>query len=551
MKDINSKTTTFIKAYRSFLRDEGTMPIDQIVRLYKQMSPALHKYADSSDIDIQALVYATLRLPKSIPEICDIFMAQIGESFVREGLKIELWDEVAAPARRRKMYFDGKDKLAVFINSVTDLDDMIGLLSAYEIEWNKIHHKLRLFSSEINQDSLEKVREFLEINPDDWNRIIRVWTIDADAILKKIKANEVHFYARLVRGNYVDYKKAAQKWLENIVENTSYKNLKSRPLYFVSSNIHSLVNNMTGWVNDREEALISFLRENKMLQLLKYWEKIQTGKYPGSRENFLWYILKKYESINRGVREEREEFERNLGIDYIEAKHYLDINAQVFSLKDIGKTSLRSKLGIELLDRVDSEALVLNIDYPLGSGAYMVLSAILQNVSNLKGIYILGKASFLHGSLGDIGLPNEVFDTSSENKFIFNNAFSKEYFEEFESGSVLTNQKVVSTKGTLLHSEDAIREYFLNDYAIIEMEDGPYLNAIYETTHFDRYPKGQTATLLKTPIDIGIIHYASDTPYTKAITLGTRNLGYEGVEATYVSSLAILRRILEMELRGD
>src|SRR5690606_33945036 len=126
----------------------------------------------------------------------------------------------------------------------------------------------------------------------------------------------------------------------------------------------------------------------------------------------------------------------------------------------------------------------------------------------------------------------------------------KTYFEDFKAGSILTNQKVVSSKGTFLHPLETIQRYFLNDYTIIEMEDGPYLNAIFEMTHFGRYPQNQTVSLLNTPVDIGIIHYASDTPFTKAVTLGTRNLGYEGVEATYMSSLAILKRIVEVEMES-
>ena len=51
----------------------------------------------------------------------------------------------------------------------------------------------------------------------------------------------------------------------------------------------------------------------------------------------------------------------------------------------------------------------------------------------------------------------------------------------------------------------------------------------------------------KLPIDLGIIHYASDTPYTQARTLGARGLSYFGMDSTYASSLAILRRILRLE----
>ena len=39
------KTAVFIKAYRTFLSAEGKMDIDQIVGLYKDMAPTLHKKA--------------------------------------------------------------------------------------------------------------------------------------------------------------------------------------------------------------------------------------------------------------------------------------------------------------------------------------------------------------------------------------------------------------------------------------------------------------------------------------------------------------------------
>ncbi len=63
----------------------------------------------------------------------------------------------------------------------------------------------------------------------------------------------------------------------------------------------------------------------------------------------------------------------------------------------------------------------------------------------------------------------------------------------------------------------------------------------------DRYPVGEAVNFSKLPLDFGIIHYASDTPYTQARTLGARGLSYYGMDSTYASSLAILRRILKLE----
>ena len=76
------------------------------------------------------------------------------------------------------------------------------------------------------------------------------------------------------------------------------------------------------------------------------------------------------------------------------------------------------------------------------------------------------------------------------------------------------------------------------------MEAGPFFNAVYEIADADRFPVGEAVNFSRLPIDLGIIHYASDTPYTQARTLGARGLSYYGMDSTYASSLAILRRIL-------
>ena len=62
-----------------------------------------------------------------------------------------------------------------------------------------------------------------------------------------------------------------------------------------------------------------------------------------------------------------------------------------------------------------------------------------------------------------------------------------------------------------------------------------------------RYPTGEAVSFAKLPIDFGVIHYASDTPYTQARTLGASGLSYYGMDSTYASSVAILRRILSLE----
>src|SRR5204862_152840 len=71
---------------------------------------------------------------------------------------------------------------------------------------------------------------------------------------------------------------------------------------------------------------------------------------------------------------------------------------------------------------------------------------------------------------------------------------------------------------------------------------------IYEDQYLTRYPVNENIHLACLPYDVGVLHYASDTPYTHGRNLGTGNLSYFGMDATYGCSVAIVRRIFEQEV---
>jgi hypothetical protein len=112
---------------------------------------------------------------------------------------------------------------------------------------------------------------------------------------------------------------------------------------------------------------------------------------------------------------------------------------------------------------------------------------------------------------------------------------------------VLDNQRAVTVKGTFLQNRDYLDLFYRENDTVVEMEAGRYFAAVYEATQADRYPFGEPIHLRRLPFDIGWIHYASDTPYTRARTLGSRSLSFEGVDSTYAAAVAILRRILALE----
>ncbi len=168
-----------------------------------------------------------------------------------------------------------------------------------------------------------------------------------------------------------------------------------------------------------------------------------------------------------------------------------------------------------------SDAVILNIDYPLGMAAYEILSRVTERVGHLMGVYIMGKAATLNGRVGDVMIPNVVHDEHSQNTYLFDNSFSAYDIASYMAfGMVLDNQKAISAPGTFLQNPRYMSVFYHEGYTDIEMEAGPYLSAIYEAFRPKRHPYNEIVNLYGVPFDIGFLHYASDTPMSKGITWG-------------------------------
>jgi hypothetical protein len=203
--------------------------------------------------------------------------------------------------------------------------------------------------------------------------------------------------------------------------------------------------------------------------------------------------------------------------------------------------------GIERL--AQSNALLINIDYPLGLAAYHILTIVARSVGTLLGVYALGKAATLNGKIGDVLIPNVVYDDHTGNTYYFAPAFRASDIEPYlVYGAVLDNQKAVTVRGTFLQNRLFLDELYRSFFTDLEMEAGPYLSAIYEQFNPDRTPQGRSVSFFDPPYDFGFLHYASDTPASKGRNLGSQNLSYFGMDPTYATALACARRILSREI---
>ena len=557
-KSATDEIDLYLRIIYSLLRSSTEVQIKTLEEVHANMNSSLHPDAHKPTPDTSAFIYSILRLPACIVDVHSIILGQSAPVFARHGYPdVESWQQVTAKARRRSTYFDGKNTLAAFIASRSDIEDIVPVLTAFQIEWNKINNLIHDWQpdawNELNDPSSPAFKELgvkMKIEHEDLLRLHTLWGSEFSNIVKRISKQRCAFRIRLLSGSLSEYWRATRMWWDNIEK--IRPEILDRPVYFVSSNTHSILNLLTGYALKKKSEIIAFLEQGNS-DLLKEWQDLLNGRENASIENFLYYALKKYQQTEMGGKSlcELTRVETEHGITCIPSLHAFDVEAQVIDLSKLDAKSfdprlLPEKEAGDFLRK--SNALILNIDYPLGLGAYNILTKIAEHVSDMLGVYIMGKAATLNAVRGDIMIPNVVQDEHSQNTYIFQNAFTAPDVAPYLIyGTVLDNQKAVTVLGTFLQNARIMDVMYREGYTDIEMESGPYLSAVYEMYRPKRHPVNEIVNLYGVPFDIGILHYASDTPLSKGKNLGAGALSYFGMDSTYACSVAILRRIFELE----
>ena len=557
----------YMRTYYSLLRSSDAIQIETLIESHIAMESSLHVGASELEPDVSAWIYGALRLPACIAQVDEVLIGQIEKSFRAAGYgAVETWERVFAPGRRRRMHFDGESRLLVYIASRSDIDDLVPILTAYQHEWNKLHLLLRDTSTQdflkanlgretaLSDEECTTLSERIRVGAKDLRRLELVWSGKFFDTLWLIAKKRKQMGVRLISGSMADYRRATASWWDELMMEVSNAGIdpEQSPVYFVSSNTHALVNLLTGYATRYEERLVEFVKRHNNQTLLTEYEDIQASQHK-NLENWLYYTLGQYLSEHGSdVREELRRDEREIGIYRVPNKHGFEIEAQIIALSRLRPAWLDSRLlnETDLGPLSNSDALIINIDYPLGMAAYEILSRITERVARLQGIYVMGKAATLNGRIGDVMIPNVIHDEHSQNTYLFDNVFSARNVNPYMTqGSVLDNQKSVTALGTFLQNPGYMSVFYREGYTDIEMEGGPYLSAVYEAFRPKRHPIDEVVNMYGVPFDVGFLHYASDTPMKKGHNLGSGNLNYMGIEATYATAVAIIQRILGQEMR--
>ena len=550
----------YLRTYYSLLRTSDAVQIRTLEEVHAGMNSLLHQHARDRAPDMTAFIYALLRLPDCVRETREIILGQSGTIFREAGMgDVWSWEQVNGKARRRRCFFNPeKQTLACIVASRSDIDDVIPLLTAYQIEWNKLHRLLQHLPDDIDLSEVHKqsdtwynLAEDLMMSVSDLTRWRAICGRDFEKRLQEIKSCERFFQVQLLNGSLIEYNRATNSWWSNIAERVP--DLLTQPVYFISSNTHSFVNLLSGFALKSQKEINQYLIDSNQQELIDEWRQIQTHDVPSSRENFWYYALKKYlqQPDSKKVFDRRNDHETACGIQRIDSEHSFDVDAQVIRVSELIPKWMDERVKSDLGDLgflKNSNALILNIDYPLGLAAYNILMEVAENAGKILGVYSLGKAATLNGVVGDVMIPYVVHDEHSRNTYLCPRAFEASDVRPYlVYGTVLDNQKAVTVRGTFLQNRSYMDVFYREGYTGIEMEAGPYLSAVYEMFRPTRHPIDEIVNLDRVPFDLGILHYASDRPLSKGKNLGAGTLSYYGMDPTYACTVAIIRRIIKLE----
>lgn len=556
--EINPELDLYTRTYYSLLRSSGEVEVRAFEEAHSYCHSALHEGALSSRPDLSAFAYAAGRLPAAMIETARILLAQSHELFESAGFAVRDWDAVKSRGRRRPLRYDGDGTLAVFIASASDIDDLIPIVTAYQIEWNKMHGLLAQLSSggriPTKLPNHAGIAKLLDIDKDGILTLISAFGSEElfDRGIREIISRPLRLRVRMLSASYSQYNRAAQRWWSG-VEPTYMEASEQRrpPVYFVSSNTHAVANLIGGYARCHQDEIAAWVRKKNPEGLAQAVKEAEKSGDERKILPFLYYILRNYIHAEPTRMREVRTFELGGGLSHLSEPGHIDVDAQIISLSDLDPERLDPRLHIPGLERLkESRALIINIDYPLGMAAYHLLSRVGQGVGDIRGIHVMGKAATLNGRVGDVSISGAVFDEHSRNTFLFRNAFTAEdVMPWLQHGSVFDGQRALTVRSAFLQNKEYMSGFYQEGYTVLEMEAGPFLSAIYELVNPTRVPHGEMVHLsAQVPYDVGILHYASDTPYSRRQSLLSKSLSYFGVDSTYACGIAIVRRILQREI---
>ena len=136
----------------------------------------------------------------------------------------------------------------------------------------------------------------------------------------------------MLGGTQVGYPRMTRRWWAPARATLDGQGLLDAPLYFVSSNTHSLSNLVTGLARAQRGRARGLRRARRPDDLQEELSASARARAEGSWENFLYFVRADYAEANPAAARSAAKAERAAGVEHLRSHTALRVAAQVIPL---------------------------------------------------------------------------------------------------------------------------------------------------------------------------------------------------------------------------
>ena len=338
-QQVSDEVELYHRTYTTLLRSSGETLLRVLEPSHRSMTSSLHALAGSQELDLGAFLYAIRRLPDEVSSARVIVMGQEAEVFARNGIgPLDEWQPLEALARRRRWYDDGQGTMAVLLASASDLDDLSRRSSPTRSSGTSCgcgcaRRTGRRTATATTRRSSPPPSAASRTTGSSSRRPGATTAGERLATSRRVRLN---LRVRMLGGSSVGYARMTRHWWGPVRATLAERALLDRPMYFVSSNPHSLVNLVSGTARRREGEVTDWVDGSGPQDLRDELALFRDGRTDGSWENFLYFSARDFfETQPSALREAHSDEEREAGISHISSRTALRVSAQVIALDSL------------------------------------------------------------------------------------------------------------------------------------------------------------------------------------------------------------------------
>lgn len=508
----------------------GHLSIDELLPLYRELEPALHRQVHSDELDLGALTYVVRRLPDDVGRTFLWFATDAIPP--RYQAARPLFRETTSPARRRATWamMPGKT-LTLLRDGISDLLDLVTCLCIYSVEARKLRHRLtraELLVDLAGPDALDRLAH--AFRPHELTALTALW---GDALPERLLEIALHHEDITIQTHRTtnNYDTAhAEAWTQQIARAT-HALLDREPwalpddfeVHIVSSNTHSVSNCLCPWLWEHAEAI-------------RAWGRIHAPEIAGQPwedpSDLAVALVRAWLAAHPEAEAARCASDAAISARLDESA-FTGIAVQLF---DLG--ALRGKALDPSLPTVSRPGLLVNIDYAFGQQAEPLIANLINLFGRrIRSINVLGKAGGLRGRRGDVMVATAFVTQLDDVLQVPPIAVDIERLRGRIGSRGLHVGRVLTVLGTVLQNDRLLHFYEkLWDCVGLEMEGTYYCRQALESRELG---------LLRDDIALRFLYYTSDLPLEHAATLSAGMTLHEGIPPLYATTREVLTAILE------